>query len=151
MIRRIDTTAKVFLSIACMGLSLQFVFAGEIYRWVDENGIVNYGERVPQGKTATEVKPDAHKLGTISTGDVTNEAKPGVEIQPVGDMYAKSAAEISKEREDNCTIARDNIGRLESGISVRVAGEDADPKLLDAQQRQTWLQHSKEAEAEYCD
>ncbi len=148
MIRKAVTRTQIFLFIAGMALSLQFVFAGEIYRWVDENGVVSYGEKIPKGITATEIKPDIHKVGTISTDSAAEEPEP--ESQS-GGQPTRSQADIRKERESNCSIARDNISRLEPGIRVMVADEDGKPKILEGEKRLAWLKRSKEAEAKYCD
>ena len=40
--------------------------AAETYRWVDERGVVNYGEKPPAERRATPV--DTRPIGTIETG-----------------------------------------------------------------------------------
>ncbi|HSB48995.1 MAG TPA: DUF4124 domain-containing protein [Burkholderiales bacterium] len=40
--------------------------AAEAYRWVDERGVVNYGEKPPEERRATPV--DTRPIGTIETG-----------------------------------------------------------------------------------
>jgi hypothetical protein len=41
-------------------------FAAETYKWVDENGVVNYGEKPPGGRPSRLV--DTNLSGTIETG-----------------------------------------------------------------------------------
>ena len=40
--------------------------AAELYKWVDEKGVVTYGEKPPAGRSATPV--DASSRGVIETG-----------------------------------------------------------------------------------
>ncbi len=152
MIRKTVTSTQLFLVIACLGLSLQFAYAGEIYRWVDENGIVNYAEKAPKGKPATTVKPDTRMVGTTTPENTINEPTPTAENQTNTPVEPKkSKREIREARADKCAKARDNISRLEPSYRVMVAGEDGEPKILETEKRMEWLQRSKEAEAEYCD
>ncbi len=42
------------------------VFSAETYRWVDDKGVVNYGEKPPAGRRAVRV--DTTPVGVIETG-----------------------------------------------------------------------------------
>jgi hypothetical protein len=54
------------LAIALL-LAATAVAAGEAYRWVDEKGVVNYGEKPPPGRPAKPVSTEP--TGVIGTGD----------------------------------------------------------------------------------
>lgn len=47
------------------------VFPAETYRWVDERGVVNYGEKPPAGRQAARV--DTAPIGVIETGGQFNQ------------------------------------------------------------------------------
>lgn len=53
-------------------------WGAETYKWVDENGIVNYGEKPPAGRPATIV--DTQSRGTIESGDL-QQAPQGEEFE----------------------------------------------------------------------
>lgn len=64
-----------FTSATCLG--------AEAYRWVDEKGVVNYGEKPPQERRATPV--DTRPRGTIETGgqfEPRPDADPRRQAQP---------------------------------------------------------------------
>jgi hypothetical protein len=56
--------------------------AGETYRWVDERGVTNYGEKPPANRRATPV--DTQPRGTIETGSPSGPA-PETERRRVAD------------------------------------------------------------------
>jgi hypothetical protein len=63
------------MSATCLG--------AETYRWVDEKGVVNYGEKPPQERRATPV--DTRPSGTIETGgqfEPRADADPRRQAQP---------------------------------------------------------------------
>jgi len=64
-----------FTSATCLG--------ADAYRWVDEKGVVNYGEKPPQERRATPV--DTRPRGTIETGgqfEPRPDADPRRQAQP---------------------------------------------------------------------
>lgn len=50
--------------------------AGETYKWVDERGVTNYGEKPPANRRATPV--DTQPRGTIETG---GQSGPALEVE----------------------------------------------------------------------
>ncbi|MBM3356760.1 MAG: DUF4124 domain-containing protein [Betaproteobacteria bacterium] len=53
-------------------------FAAEAYRWVDEKGVTNYGEKPPANRPATQV--NTNPGGIVETGGQYSQ-KPGTEQQ----------------------------------------------------------------------
>lgn len=83
--------------------------SGEVYRWVDEHGIVNYGSRPPPGSKAKSVNTDSTRVSVVPA-----PAKPA--------MVAPASAEQAALRE--------RVGKLESQLEeerrLRALAEAAD-------------------------
>lgn len=52
-VAKLKSSIWLLAGLACMSLSIQ---AGELYRWVDSSGKVNYGDVLPPGAMQVEVK-----------------------------------------------------------------------------------------------
>lgn len=52
----------------CMALAAGFPLAAQTYKWVDERGVVNYGEKPPANRPATAI--DTQPGGTIEAGNL---------------------------------------------------------------------------------
>jgi len=91
-------TIVIFLT--CMAALQLGVFsgnavAGEVFRWTDENGVVHYGDRPPEGqKTQTIGIPQAHRSGNAGSSQSPDEAPPG------SDSSAADAPNASGEQDD---------------------------------------------------
>lgn len=94
-VSRMYRTLRILL---CFGAALLFIAidaSAEVYRWVDERGVVNYGSRPPAGSKAKPVESDNGRVSVVPA-----PAKPA------------AAAPGSAEQ----TALRERVGRLESQL-----------------------------------
>jgi hypothetical protein len=90
---------RIVVFLTCTAAILLSVIGGntladEVFRWTDENGVVHFGDRPPEGqKTQTIVLPQTHRSGSAGTGPSPDDAQPG------GDSNAAAAPEVSGEQE----------------------------------------------------
>jgi hypothetical protein len=105
----------LFLALPCFG---------QVYRWVDQNGVTHYGERPPQGKSAREVQDRLGTPAAASPGpDMDWQAKDRefrarqLRAQTADEQKAREAA----GRQQQCNQQRDSLARLrQSGRTYRL-------------------------------
>jgi len=140
------------------------VSADEIYRWVDENGVVNYTQIRPVGVEAEAVSTRGGGRSNRSSA-----AAPAPQPQPAAaqsqelspeqqqmleDLQAAEAAreqEIARIREQNCIKAREVLARLleRPRIRVREAG-GSEARLLTEDERQERIDEAQRGVAANC-
>lgn len=94
-------------------LCLIFVFtdstAAEVYRWVDENGQVHYGQRPPPGVSSNEIR-----LAPAPAAEI----EPVPEITPLPDVTPAAAKDNTPSPEQQralaCTQAKQQLQYVES-------------------------------------
>lgn len=133
----------------------------EVYRWVDENGVVHFGDRAPE-------QSDAEKVSILQSHGIS--AQPSADPAPVNPTDAQDPqpsaaqqirderAEARREREanakvtaENCTKARELVSQLEPSTRVIVKNEDGTVTRMDDNDRLENLGKAKAFVAEHCD
>lgn len=131
--------------------------AEEVYRWVDENGVVHFGDRAPE-------KGDAEKVAIqpssgAGSAPVADPASPYA--QPTQPSYAqklrderaalmKEKAEKAEITSEICQQARDVIAQLEPSPRVNVTHEDGTVTRMDDNDRLEKLAEAKAFVSENC-
>jgi hypothetical protein len=119
--------------------------ADEIYRWVDENGVVHFGDRSEAQDNAEIVEiQDNGRNNSQSTPDpvtADNSQQPDPQpsyAQQVRDERAQKRAETAaskQQREDACNEVRDIVTKLEPSNRVMVTAEDGTVSRMDGEVR----------------
>lgn len=131
--------------------------AGEIYKYVDENGNVTYGDR-PTGSPAEQrmnvVTRATNPAEVQASVDATLELEERLEKSREARQEKKAAAEekrkAAEQRQAKCS---ENRVRLEKyNESRRLYREDANGErvYLDDKERQKAMQHTRELISEFC-
>ena len=132
----------------------------EVYRWVDENGVVHFGDRAPQQQEAEVVSiPQTSGISLQPPGNpqavnATDEQEP----QPSAAQQARDArAAARQEREakaeetaKSCKTAREVISQLEPSPRVNVTHEDGTVTRMDDNDRLEKLAEARAYVAENC-
>lgn len=133
----------------------------EIYRWVDEDGVVHFGDK-------TEAHPGAEKvninpvqdngLGKNLPHDMAEADQPAdPEISPAQQKRderaarKKAAAEQQQQTAATCQQARERVATLEPSPRVLVKNEDGSVNRMDDNQRLELLDEAKAYIAANCD
>ena len=126
----------------------------EVYRWVDKEGVVHYGDRAPEGVKATPVtvKPNtvqsvpSKKHVTPTTAPVAApdaNAAPELSIaeQKRQARAAKRAefAEKARQTESQCAIMRNQKAFVEPSPRVLVKDDDGTTRRLTDSERASML------------
>ena len=124
----------------------------EIYRWVDEEGVVHYSYRPPMERkyAVTAIRQSA------ASAPVARQAAPeqvtALDVSPGTRPQNRDASEMTPERlAELCRQASENIERIEPSNRVLVRGADGEIRRLDDDERLRWLEDSRRFLRENCD
>jgi len=144
-------TAPRLIALAALLLALFAapVLAKELYRWVDEKGVVHYSDKRPEGQ-AFERRQMANDPATAST-EAANPDDP--EATEATEAAAKAEPPKPKGPPSaDCLQARSNLAVLNSAteVSMDING-DGVPETLDAAGRQREIARHQELVKSLCD
>jgi len=135
--------------------------ADEIYRWVDENGVVHFGDRPPANATAEIIsiqKSNSSDNATATDSASADLSKPP-EPQPSAaqqkrDERAEKRAELEANEKiiaEACAQRRTIVSQLEPSTRVMVQLEDGTVERMDDNVRLETLNEAKTYIADNCD
>jgi hypothetical protein len=135
--------------------------AQQVYRWVDENGVVHFGDLPPEGVEATPVSVRPNAVQSVSPGNPAKPAgpapgetaEPGAGGETGGEPELSLAEQRRKERserreenarqarelEQQCDAMRKQKNWLEPSPRVLVRAEDGSTRRLDDAERERVL------------
>ncbi len=145
----------VLLLLGCVS---QVAYAG-VYKWVDDNGHVQYGERPPA--TASQVKPMKLKPSPPQSAEAQEEyssraMKRKQEQEQKQKQEAKLEAIVAKERaiaevhEKNCKVARSNLNTITMGGRVFNMDDKGNRIFVSDAQRESKTQEAMKAVEKWC-
>ena len=145
--------------------------AAEIYRWVDENGVVNFTQQVPRGVDAelvgkTSRQPRARvaedavtppaasgsQTSELTTAGGSDELSPAQQ-QLLDDLKVQEAnrqAELVQAKATNCERARQVLTNLTKIGRVRVVAQDGTQSVMPEEERQRRISEAQESIAVNC-
>ncbi len=144
--------------------------AGEVFKWVDKDGSVHYGEFAPNNKRSTTIETPSQPepSATESSGDGEGDAAPSEPASTSSNASSGAARDKflddrqkKKEEKDKaekqkaeksraCNTAKSNISSLESGARIRVLDENGNNKYLNPDEIKKQLAEEKKNVAKYC-
>jgi len=137
--------------------------ADQIYRWVDDKGVVNYTQLKPRdadaeaittqgGVHAAKAEP-APSTTTAVTDPATGQPLSPEQEQMLEGLRAAERsrqAEIAKLRAENCQQSKDILARLTVKNRIRVRGDDGEYRVMAEDERQSRISEAQENIAQYC-
>jgi hypothetical protein len=134
--------------------------AGEVYRWVDEDGVVHYGDRAEGIPNAEVVDVPSQPSGQTDALPPTTPAAAQAEAenepsyaQQRRDARAEARRKAAEERqqiEANCAVARNRVAALEPSTRVLVEDDDGTVTRMDDDRRLELLDEAKAYIARNC-
>jgi hypothetical protein len=120
--------------------------AGQIYKWVDAQGVTHFDAQPPQGQEATTVvtpSPPAGKPATLPRGNVIGDQ------QAIDKTVKKQVAEQQAQLKVFCEQARTNLAQLQNNPRIR---EDVDGEMrrLTDEQRQERITEAQKQIGDNC-
>ena len=149
--------AAVFIAITVAWLP-QTAPAEEVYRWVDENGVVHFGDRAPEKGEAEKIAVQPGS-GTPSPAAANPESPFAEPAQPTYAQQRRDARQVLKQEDaaeaeitaDICKQAREVVTQLEPSPRVNVTHEDGTVTRMDDNARLEKLAEAKAFVSESCD
>ena len=156
--RKLESTASL------MGLLVLFFTSishaeDEYYTWIDEDGVVNYSERNPQGFNARFITR-GQRFGYQADDPPEQEppkqtATPAVEEErdidaEIATQKARIDKEIAAAKNSNCNIGKLNLAQLQNYNRVKVEGEDGQIRVLSEEEKQSKIDRAKTTISENC-
>lgn len=130
-------TAFCSLMLTAAATSLQ---AANFYKWTDENGVVHYSERAPQGKEAEIVTTQTPRSAPPAAAPVAGEKKEGEQTA------AESATpQVVKKDSAVCARAQKDLQVLISKPIVRQNG-----KVMTVEEKNKAIQELQEIISVHC-
>ena len=157
-------TATYFCLVAILAVVLTGANAGAdtIYRWVDDNGVINYTQQKPRGREAVAIRTGSEKRSTQTAEPLPppppTSAATGEPLNPEQERMLKGlrAAEQQRQEEiarikaENCQRSRDVLTRLTLKNRIRVRGEDGEYRIMPEDERQKRISEAQQNIARYC-
>ena len=142
-----------------IGLSiLSPVTEAEIYKWVDENGQVHYGEKPPEeNKSTTEFKlKKQQQTNTIPATPAERKRKQEQLIRALSEeRQIKEEAKAKQEKEEakrrrQCMYARDRLKSYEQANLIYRLNDKGERVYYSDQQRDSMVARYKADIAKHC-
>ncbi|MBK5399352.1 DUF4124 domain-containing protein [Pseudomonas sp. TH39(2020)] len=136
--RTIFFTISLLISPLCM--------AGQIYKWVDAQGVTHFDAQPPQGREATTV---------VTPSSPASNQSPPPPSGAIGDQQAidkkvkKQVSEQQAQLKAFCEQARTNLAQLQNNPRIREDVEGEMRRLTD-QQRQERISEAQKQIADNC-
>lgn len=144
--------AGALLAMLC---ALQPAWGAKVYKWVDGQGEVHYGQAAPPDASATVIttrkSPVSEEEARSRLKALTGEASEQGEEARQDQQNQKLAQDYAARRKQNCETARSNLKVLESSAPVQAQGTDGKPFQLDEAARQAKMAETKAQIGEFCE
>lgn len=122
--------------------------AGQIYKWVDAQGVTHFTAQPPQ-TAAASVVPSAKQppvpvpVPAASTADTPKQAEVDARVRD-------EVAQKEKERTEHCSVLRSNLAQYRHNprVSAHINGET---RQLTQEERHMRTIETESAIAKYCD
>jgi hypothetical protein len=158
-------TAALLLATGCALASGQAMAAKQIYRWVDEDGVVHFSSRPPDGAQAAVVdasSPDqppeaapapapAPAESAAETAGEEPELSYAEQRRQERESRRQQYLEKQRERDAQCENMRRQREWVEPSTRVLVQGEDGNPRRLNDEEREELLNEAITFLEENCD
>lgn len=136
-----------------------FATAGQVYRWLDADGSVQYSERPPVGVRAEPVPLHYAPAGKDQAADELKRlrersglggATPPAATPTQGQPTAEQRAEQERQRAENCRTAQENLRVLETAQRVMAKDAQGNDVRLDDAQKQARLEETRRQIEKFC-
>ncbi|WP_455222275.1 DUF4124 domain-containing protein [Kaarinaea lacus] len=153
------TTFSLILITIVAFTFLPTAFAGKVYKWVDENGNVQYSSQKPPSGGAQEMKVKSKPSSSANeakpeSAEDTQQAKENEEAEKVKVSSEKEAAEIEKKNEEirkkNCSLAKRRAATINQGGRLYEVDENGERHYWDDATRGAKMEEAQAQINEWC-
>ena len=132
-------------------LLIQSPSHAEVYKWVDEEGQVHYGEQ-PGNPDAETVPIRTNETTTPRTmnKDEVDIVKSDIEAKDKKKKEAEEQKKINRDKRKWCNEARSDLQAISSRGRLREINEKGEYIVMTEEQRQQRIAAAKKKEREFC-
>ncbi len=148
----------VFIN-CCLHISLG-LSAAEVYRWVDENGVVTYSQQKPDNISSSSVTttgtPPSALIAQEQARVAQESPKPDlteIQKQKLDELQTREAERIIEEatyKAALCEISTKRLAQLTEKGRVRVANKDGSLRILPEEERQERIATARKEIGQNC-
>ena len=149
-----QTKANAILSLILFFCFSSAANSGQIYKWVDENGKVHFGDRPNSNQSQQEV--ELKPLNTVGSGDSsrkTTQQKMLNSFQKRREEEAKNKQQQRQLRianQQKCRMSKARLANIENASGVYTMGSDGKRKYYDSNKRENIVAKKKRDISRYC-
>jgi hypothetical protein len=116
---------------ACSGMA-----SAVVYKWVDAQGKIQYGDRPPDGVHAEVVELLGTHVGRTAKTDAQAPAATKNPAVPAADLETKKAVQkdVAQTRDTQCTEAQERYKKLIEGRHLYKPGENGERQYLTSEE-----------------
>ena len=126
----------------------------EMYKWVDDEGQVQYSQSPPPGRPAQTIKPPP-KVDSKSARETLEQQLKDAEIRSDKQQEQAEADQKTQEQADErkaaCEAARERLAKLEGKPRILQYAEDGSSKRLTEEERQTAIAEARKKIEKHCE
>ena len=145
---------KVCLA-ALFVLSIPMLMGADVvYRWIDENGVVNYTQQLPRGVKAQQITTQLGAPSVVTdVGEITATPERGRQSlsdqqqEMMDELKAAELArqqEVAKIRQANCQQSRDVLANLSLTSRIRVRDSSGIERVMGEDERQRRIDEAQQ-------
>jgi len=108
-------------AILISGSTSPFSYAGKVYKWTDENGVIHYGDKRPDGAKTETLRVESHSSSArTSPQDQLKALEEQKERTNMAENELKKADQAKKQTEERCEQAKSNLLTIENNARIRI-------------------------------
>lgn len=147
---------KTFAIVAfAMAVATGSAHAGSVYKWVDENGKVHYGDRPAQGTQSTRLEVETPKSTTSDISEARREKQRRL-LEAFEREHAQDEAEQAErqrkkqERKIACARARVDLERIQNAGYLYHYNDQGERVVYSHSERVEATQEAQAAVRQFC-
>lgn len=125
------------------------VMAGQVYKWVDSQGVTHFGAQPPQGQAAQSINTATAPPKPVEAAPIEPASNDESEQREIDKKVKKQLAEQAAERQRYCTTLRTNLAQLRNNPRVRVEDE-GEVRRLSEEERQARIRDTENRIKDIC-
>ena len=136
-----NKTLSLIFSFVLLTISFNSFAAKKImYKWTDEQGEIHYSERAPKGVEYTKIATYVNENSITKDTAKVPDAKVKTDI----------SSGYNNWKDENCTIATQNLDMLKNTARIGVDDGDGGKRLMTDEEKQEKINKMVEQQNKYC-
>jgi hypothetical protein len=139
-----------------LGVVLPCPMTADVYKWVDDQGRVHYGDRPPDATLAPSpvTLPEPEPIPSQPAQDARRKSQQLLEIYREERLAKQAAAEEHRQakqaKQEKCRLARLRYARFESAGGIYQKHQDGERSYLDHARRDEFMRNLKAEVTRWC-